>query len=73
MPARDEPSAFGEGCDARIAGKTAKANPYESGNLRKSWQHGWQDVAYNWAKMARWPYMKLPPVCGEPITKGAKP
>jgi hypothetical protein len=43
--------AFGEGADARLAGRPVDANPYGQGAekcLRVAWDSGWRHVHRSW-------------------------
>ena len=52
----DKAKAFGEGCDARIAGRGRHmACPYrveQERDLYLQWRRGWLDVHHHWAS---WP------------------
>lgn len=47
--------AFGEGCDARLAGLPLSANPYQSSVGHREWQRGWKDVNDFWGGAGPWP------------------
>lgn len=55
---------FGAGCDARLAGKPASANPhrpYHDGGLWKEWRRGWEDVDLWWGRLAK-PWHRVAPL-----------
>lgn len=63
------PKAFGDGADARLAGKPLSANPYTANvgrvdaSLEAAWVRGWEDVAQFWGRNEhRRPVRELPPV-----------
>lgn len=58
--------AFGEGCDARLAGRPVGACPYASDTARGvAWRAGWQDVHAWYASEAKRATWRLRPV-GDP-------
>lgn len=63
--------AFGEGSDARLAGRPASSNPYPtSGAEHYSWMWGWEDVAGHWGEATRSWVRPLPPVAESGIFDG---
>ncbi len=45
--------AFGQGCDARIAGESITTCPYPDYEpLAKAWRNGWNDVHNHWGRGA---------------------
>lgn len=54
--------AFGEGCDARLAGEPLWLNPYSPGTRQYyRWRLGWNDVDLHWGTWVkgRWRYAPL--------------
>lgn len=54
--------AFGEGSDARLAGKPLTACPYPPGDQMNYWVLGWRHLAREWGLDAKWPVRELPRV-----------
>ena len=58
--------AFGEGCEARLAGVPLSANPHPCTRPTNQdyfyWRLGWLDVEHHWGEAAKWPVKKLPEV-----------
>lgn len=59
--------AFNLGCDARLAGRPLRANPFcptNSAHLWQCWARGWRHVQKDWASLVRdrWRVRPLPPV-----------
>ncbi len=54
-------ASFGEGCDARLAGRPSSANPYhaEQRILRDAWKRGWKHIDSVWGVEANWPVREL--------------
>lgn len=61
-------AAFNLGADARLAGFSARLNPYNS-QLQKQefaqWRRGWIEVDQHWGEWATWPVDALPEVIEE--------
>jgi ribosome modulation factor len=54
--------AFNRGSDARLAGRSTRANPYADAALGRQWLEGWHNVDWGWGRDAKWPVAPLPDV-----------
>ncbi len=58
---------FNFGSDARLAGRAAKTNPYNSSTHEREyghWLRGWQHVDSCWGVDAKWAFKRLAEVVG---------
>ncbi len=60
----DLPTAFSQGCDARLAGRPSSDCPYGAGAAQYNWLAGWRHVEYHWGEdvHGRWQVRALPEV-----------